>query len=155
MGKRGPAPTPTALRLVRGETRPSRVNRNEPKPPLAEPVEVPEYLDADAQKVWQRLAPSLKARGVLTPWDVDLFGAYCTAVVHHRRAVRLVNETAVALKSEAGVVKHPAMQIVRDQAQLMTTIGSRFGLTPSDRSSISLEPEEHDHGEGSAAAILD
>lgn len=131
------------------------MNRNEPKAPVAEPVAVPEYLDTDARAVWHRLAPSLIARGVLTAWDADLFGAYCTAVVHHRRAARLVNETAVALKTADGVVKHPAMQIVRDQAQLMTTIGGRFGLTPSDRSSISLEPEESDHGEGSAAAILD
>lgn len=91
---------------------------------------------------------------MLTAWDVDLFGAYCTAVVHHRRAVRLVNETNVALKGPDGVVKHPAMQIVRDQAQLMTTIGGRFGLTPSDRSSIAVEPEGDPDGQ-SAASILD
>lgn len=154
MGKRGPAPTPTNLRLLRGESRPSRVNKHEPKAPLAARVEPPDYLDVDARKVWDRLAPSLVQRGVLTAWDVDLFGAYCTAVVHHRRAVRLVNETAVALKGPDGVVKHPAMQIVRDQAQLMTTIGGRFGLTPSDRSSISLEPQEQPDGPA-AASILD
>ena len=32
MGRRGPAPTPTKLKLLRGETRPSRINRAEPKP---------------------------------------------------------------------------------------------------------------------------
>ena len=154
MGKRGPAPQPTNLRLLRGETRPSRVNRNEPKPPLPARVEAPDYLDADARIVWDRLAPSLITRGVLTAWDIDLFAAYCTAVVHHRPAVRLVNESAVLIKTPDGVSKHPAMQVVRDQAQLMTTIGGRFGLTPSDRSSIAVEPEERTDGP-SAASILD
>jgi hypothetical protein len=30
MGRRGPAPTPTGMKLRQGETRPSRVNRMEP-----------------------------------------------------------------------------------------------------------------------------
>jgi P27 family predicted phage terminase small subunit len=129
------------------------VNRNEPQPPLVAAVEAPDYLDADARKVWDRLAPSLVLRGVLTAWDVDLFGAYCTAVVHHRRAVQLVNATNPLLKRPDGPVKHPGMQVIRDQVTLMTAIGGRFGLTPSDRSSISLPEQEH--GSGSAAAILD
>ena len=128
------------------------MNHNEPKAPVAGQVLPPDYLDADAREVWARLAPTLTSRGVLTAWDVDLFAAYCTAVVHHRRAVRSVNDTNVLLKTPAGAVKHPAMQVVRDQATLMTTIGGRFGLTPSDRSSISL-PAEEDHGR--AASILD
>lgn len=153
MGKRGPAPTPTNLRLLRGETRPSRVNRNEPKPPVDEIVVPPTYLDADARAVWARLAPSLHARGVLTAWDADLFGTFCTAVVHHRRAVELVNQANVLLKTPSGVTKHPAMQIIRDQAAIMTTVGGRFGLTPSDRSSLALPQEGSGHA--AALAILD
>jgi P27 family predicted phage terminase small subunit len=158
MGKRGPAPQPTALKLVRGETRPSRVNKNEPKPPLAAKVEPPEYLDEEALDVWAQLAPSMIARGVLTAWDVNQFAAYCAAVVHHRRAVKIVNLQGVMRLGggeDAVEVKHPAMQIVRDQAQLMVTLGGRFGLTPSDRSSISLEPEEPHGHQGAAQAILD
>ena len=129
------------------------MNRNEPKPPLAAPVAPPDYLDADARTVWDRLAPSLVTQGVLTAWDADLFGAYCTAVVHHRRAVRFVNETAPLLKSPDGIVKHPGMQVVRDQATLMVTLGGRFGLTPSDRAGIAMPPVEAGHGQ--AASILD
>ena len=152
MGKRGPKPTPTNLKLVRGETRPSRVNRNEPKAPQHTAIVPPDYLDADALAVWERLAPSLHTRGVLTPWDLDLFASFCTAVVHHRRAVEKVNAADVLIDTTNGPVKHPALQVVRDQAALMTTIGARFGLTPSDRSTITLPPEEN---HGAAAAILD
>jgi len=139
MGRRGPAKTPTALAVVRGETRPSRVNLNAPTAPPTRPYP-PDYLDDDALAVWQRLAPSLEARGVLTVWDTDAFGAFCTAVVHHRRAVAMVNRTNVVLgRTQGSLTKHPAMQVIRDQAALMVTLGGRFGLTPSDRSQIRLE----------------
>jgi P27 family predicted phage terminase small subunit len=146
MARPGPRPAPAHLKLLRGETRPSRVNRNEPKAPVAGPVVAPDYLDADARAVWARLAPTLTARGLLTEWDVDLFAAFCTAVVHHRRAVQLVNSTAVTVRTQNGlVVRHPAMAVVRSQAALVTSLGARFGLSPSDRASISLAPEEVDH----------
>lgn len=146
MGKRGPAKTPTALAVARGETRPSRVNHDAPDPP-SDRAEPPEYLDLDALGVWHRLAPSLEARGILTAWDADVFAAYCTAVVHHRRAVKAVNSTNVMLGRGATLHKHPALQVVRDQAALIVTLGGRFGLTPSDRSQIRLEaPAGSDDG---------
>ena len=38
MGRRGPAPTPTKVKRLRGETRPSRLNLHEPSP-VARPAE--------------------------------------------------------------------------------------------------------------------
>ena len=145
MGKRGPAKTPAALAVARGETRPSRVNLNAPDAPAGAPTP-PEYLDLDALGVWHRLAPSLVARGILTPWDVDAFGAFCTAVVHHRRAVVAVNTAGVIIGRGDKAHKNPALQVVRDQAALLVTLGGRFGLTPSDRSSIRL-PEAPQDGD--------
>jgi P27 family predicted phage terminase small subunit len=145
MGKRGPAKTPPALAVARGETRPSRVNLNAPDPPAGS-VSPPEYLDLDALGVWRRLAPSLEVRGILTRWDVDAFAAYCTAVVHHRRAVDAVNRAGIIVGRGAQAHKHPALQVVRDQAALLVTLGGRFGLTPSDRSSIKL-PEAPQDGD--------
>lgn len=145
MGKRGPAKTPTNLAVVRGETRPSRVNHNEPTPPTTLP-EPPEYLDLDALGVWRRLAPSLHTRGVLTAWDVDAFAAFCTAVVMHRRAVELVNREGAVIRNGSVRAKHPGMQVIRDQAAMMVTLGGRFGLTPADRANIRLDDEEAGDG---------
>ena len=136
MGKRGPASTPSHMKLVRGETRPSRVNYDEPVAPQGADLDPPDYLDADARGVWERLAPTLQSRGVLTAWDVDAFGAFCTAVVHHRRAAKLVNDTQVLIVNGDTVRKHPGMQVIRDQASLIVSLGGRFGLNPSDRSQI-------------------
>lgn len=147
MGARGPAKQPAALAVLRGETRPSRVNLNAPTPPPVR-AEPPEYLDLDALGVWRRLAPSLEARGILTVWDVDAFAAFCTAVVYHRRAVVEVNKAGLLLGRNATLRKHPALQIVRDQAALLITLGGRFGLTPADRSSIRLDEEGPSNGDG-------
>lgn len=137
MGKRGPAPTPTALRLLKGG-HPERVNRREPKP-TPTPIEAPEYLDDDARAIWDRLVPDLVTKAGLSHWDVPALAVLCTAVVHHRRAVELVNSTGILIKpggGHGGVVKHPAMQIIRDQAAIIRAYAQEFGLTPSARSEL-------------------
>ena len=48
MGRRGPAPTPTKVKRLRGETRPSRLNHAEPLPHPALP-RMPADMDA-----WRR-----------------------------------------------------------------------------------------------------
>ncbi len=113
----------------------------------------PEYLDLDALGVWARLAPTLQARGLLTVWDVDAFAAYCTAVVHHRRAAQLVNDEGLMVSGRSRLHhKHPALQVVRDQAALMVTLGGRFGLNPSDRAGL-RDPNEGGAPDG--GGILD
>lgn len=134
MGKRGPAPAPTRLRLLRGD----RVSTSEPIPSDA-PVEPPDWLDADALAVWQRLSPDLVRHGVLTAWDVDTFATFCCAVVLHRRAVAAVNDSSVVLEARRGdgdVRKHPALQIVRDQAAIVRAFAGEFGLTPVARTRL-------------------
>lgn len=100
--------------------------------------DAPDYLDDDARAVWVRVAPPLIERGTLVEHESDLFAAYCTAVVHHRRAADLVNRSNVLLKNSAGAVKHPAMQVLRDQAAVMASLAKRWQLdvepeqTPAD-----------------------
>ncbi len=140
-GKGGRPARPTALKVLEGE-RPSRIAKNEPKPdPTSEVPVAPEWLAADSRGVWDRLAPLLHDKGVLTPWDEDAFGAYCEAVVHHRDACRVVDRDGVTVRGERGLVKNPALQVVRDNAQLLRGFAQEFGLTPSSRSGIELRED--------------
>jgi P27 family predicted phage terminase small subunit len=138
-GKRGRPRTPTSLKLLHGEKRPSRLPSGEPVPPTL-PVEPPAYLDEDARCEWERLAAILKPMGLLTAADVDHLGVLCTAIVHHRRAVELVNRTYPVIAGQRGqeARRHPAMQVIRDQAGLIASYGARFGLSPSDRASLGV-----------------
>ena len=93
MGARGKAPTPTKLRLLHGETRPSRINYNEPQPASMEP-ECPDYFTPDAREVWDRVVVQLRAMDLLAAADQDMLAAYCQAVAKYQKAVRMIESFA-------------------------------------------------------------
>lgn len=146
MGKRGPAPSPTSLRVLRGD-REDRINRNEPRPGEGE-VRCPSWLSVKAKRVWRRLAPELVATGVLTSWDVDVFADLCELVVVNQAAMGDVAEHGTAITvvdrelADGTVVfrvtKNPNWQVARESTALLVTLGGRFGLTPSDRSQLKV-----------------
>lgn len=142
-------PCPTNVRVLHGE-RGTRVQTSEPVSPTGEVV-APEWLDETALAVWNRLAPSLRSRGVLTAWDVDTFAVLCDAIARHRQAAALVAKAGVLVRGKDNrTVKNPAAQLVRDYAGIVTSYGGRFGLTPADRAQLAIEPD----GERGAERLL-
>lgn len=67
MGLRGPAPKPTALRIIEGNLGHRPLNQREPKPLVGEP-DVPAHLSRDAKKEWRRLVPILLAMRGKSSW---------------------------------------------------------------------------------------
>jgi P27 family predicted phage terminase small subunit len=86
------------------------------------------------------MAPELHRRGLLTEWDREAFIVLCEAVAQHKQACELVSGTNVLIKGyRSQLVKNPALQVVRDTSQTIRAYAQEFGLTPSARSSISIE----------------
>ena len=147
MGKRGPAANPTQLKLLQG-VRPSRINDAEPIPAKTD-VAAPEWLPDDAREVWAALAPDLIAKNILTSWDIDTFADVCALIVVNRQALADVNRNGATVTTLDRVLsdgtkvyrlqRNPAWQIVHQSAQLLVTLGGRFGLNPSDRASLRVE----------------
>lgn len=136
MGQRGPTSMPTRLKIIRGETRPSRVNYDEPMP-TALHLQVPEDLSADAREVWVAVVQAVHHTGVLTSADVDTLRLYCEAVVRYRSAEDMLVKTGPLIKGRNGeFVKNPLHQIVRDNALLMRALARELGLTPAARSGL-------------------
>ena len=134
MGRRGPAPTPTKLRLLRGESRPSQVNRHEPEPLAGAPAP-PADLDPAARVVWQRVLHD-QAAGVITGADTDIFRLFCEAVVRYRGSEALLHRSGplVVDRHHGGaLMKNPLHQIVRDNATLVRALAGELGLTPAAR----------------------
>jgi P27 family predicted phage terminase small subunit len=149
MGKRGPAPKPTVLRVLHGD-RKDRINQGEPQPSGGEVVPT-EELEGAARRAWDRIAPDLVRQGVLTAWDAQAFTTYCQMIAHYQEASRCLEAEGMTARGAAGgVIKSPYWQIMRDAVAVMTTIGGRFGLTPSDRAQLSLG----DKGEQPNADLL-
>jgi len=135
MGRRGPAPTPTRLKVLRG-AQPCRINANEPKPLLSLVIERPEYLSDVAAAEWDHVAPHLTVMGVLTDADLAGLAVYCEAVARWRRLVELVNASPPVVGRDGRMVKNPVYAQVRDAAAEVRVWAREFGLTPSARAGI-------------------
>ena len=101
----------------------------------------PVKLPADAQAVWNRLAPDLIQRRVLTPWDVDLFSVFCRSVAFYNRAAAEVEKSGLSAQGSTGnQVVSPALRVMVMMSDMMRSVGQRFGLTPGDRATLKVEP---------------
>lgn len=96
---------------------------------------VPPALTKPGREMWDLLAPDMIRTGVLTSWDVPIFGEFCEALILAKIA-RLT-----AMKEAAGqIVPIPGgVSAITGWLKAMTVINSlsgRFGMTPSDRARL-------------------
>jgi phage terminase small subunit len=115
-----PARKPTALKVLSGTLRPSRVNVNEPQPPPG--AKPPPWLPrgGPARKAWNRLAPELTAVGVLKSTDADALALVCMAMAEYQEAIT----DPVGWRRSDAAAKRLAV-LLRD-----------FGLTPATRGRV-------------------
>lgn len=145
MGRRGPQPKPTNLRLLHGD-RKDRINSAEPQPHEGLPV-CPEGTTPGVRDIWDYTLGELAHMRLATPADRDALLAYCEAVWTHRRVSELLGKSSVLIKGmHGGLVRNPAIQIQRDAAMVMRAYAQEFGLTPAARSQISLVKPEASSG---------
>ena len=138
---KGRKPTPTALRLLRGNPRKRPVNAREPQPTrVPEDLAPPEWLDDAAKLEWRRLAPMLARLGVLTETDGDALAAYCEAWTTWKQATQKIRQFGMVVKAnKAGVelpVISPYVKIAERALQSMRAFLVEFGMTPSSRARI-------------------
>jgi P27 family predicted phage terminase small subunit len=138
MGKRGPRPKPTALKVLEGRGSRRELDR-EPRPtPLA--PDPPAFLEGRALEVWHELAPELERMGLLTAVDAAPLAAYSVAVAMHEAASAELLRDGPTVAGARGRerVKHPAAQVARDSAGMIARFGAALGLDPASRASIRL-----------------
>jgi len=158
MGKRGPRPTPTKLKILRGNPGCRPLNKNEPQPP-ASGVTMPAHLGPVAQARWGELLPIVQAMRVMTDADVEALARYCDTYewwLAVRAKLRAEGDTYPIL-NDGGEVKYiaqrPEVSIAHKLATQLRQLEQDFGLNPSARTSLQVEPEKP-AGNDEAAAIL-
>lgn len=135
MGKRGPAPKPSAQKKLEGTYREDRATANEFTPPAGAP-HMPSWLNARAQCVWREMVPLLEP--VLTLADGPALAAYCASYALMVEAQAILDAEGLYRDGR----KHAMFQVVRDCAALCLQYGARFGLTPSDRTRLPVPAPE-------------
>jgi P27 family predicted phage terminase small subunit len=143
MGGKGFPAAPTKVKLLRGETRPCRVNYHEPLPPDGLPT-MPTDMTVEAKVVWRRVIRNVGQTGIIRAVDLDVLRCYCEAVARYVQAARLYS--GPLLKTRGGPVKNPLHQIVREDSEAIRQFARELGLSPSARSALTAmnEPEEGD-----------
>lgn len=151
MGRRGPAPKPTALKVLQGNPGKRRLNANEPKPQEGIP-RCPAWLDDEAKTAWKRIVPQLRDMGVLTLIDADALTNYCDTWSRWKKAVLFIqkNGEVFVQKDDSGAVKYiqqlPQVAIARNLLAVLNRYQQEFGLTPAARSRLTITEKDDSPG---------
>jgi P27 family predicted phage terminase small subunit len=136
MGRRGPPPTPTKLKMLRGNPGKRPLNAAEPEPDPTPPA-CPEWLDDIARAKWEALAPELTRLGLLTSVDGDAFAAYCQAFAELQIATEALKSEDRYFTTDKGyMMPHPAVAMQRSALENLKKYSALFGLDPSSRSRL-------------------
>lgn len=150
MGRRGPAPAPTNLVVLRGGKTSTAKRPPEPKPKPLVDVKPPAGLSSDAEKLWRSLAPELARVGLLTLADVPTFESLCelyAIVVACRRSVRKGRGYTVTTKDRTHggeLRRHPSLLTLKQYEDSFRAAAKEFGLTPSARVGLPAPADDAD-----------
>lgn len=161
MGRRGPPPKPTALKILAGNPGKRPLNPREPQPSAQAP-RCPAWLSKEAKREWRRIVPELEAMRVLTRVDGDALTAYSQTYARWRAAEEfLVQHGEVyPLRDESGKVRcmqqFPQVSIARNLLLVLRAYQQEFGLTPAARTRVQAIPLplELDSREATIAALV-
>lgn len=155
MGRRGPPPKPTILKLAGGNPGKRPLNGAEPIPPSGAP-EVPAFVAADQKclALWKSLVPQLAAVHLARRIDGLTLGRYCELFVRWIEDAEFVrkNGSTYAVRGQPttkspqgkvlGFKEYPQSASLRKLHQSLLSIEREFGLTPAARTRIRLENEK-------------
>lgn len=135
MGARGPIPSPSSARRLRGERRPSRLKRAaEPIGGATEAPAMPRGLSKPAQRVWRKVVPDLAARGLINELDTVILQSYCAAVAELEAAERVLATEGAAYTSPRGAIRQrPEVIIVLMLRKQVIELGNQLGMSPAAR----------------------
>jgi P27 family predicted phage terminase small subunit len=158
MGKRGPAPKPTAIRRLEGNPSHRPLPTNEPMYPSVIPRK-PKKLSTSAKTIWDELVAEMANIGILSSVDGRALASLCEDEALLENAYQGIWSMARSLKKEAKAQgkKIPSGEIVvlmamkngRMAMNALHHLSTRviierreFGLTPSARTRIMVDPDE-------------
>jgi P27 family predicted phage terminase small subunit len=146
MGRRGPPPQPTALRILRGNPGNRPLNDDEPQSPC-DAIDPPPYLQGLSLEKWHDVVKKLSDMSLMTNADVDVVARYCVLFERYQKYLDQVRRglDVIVMRDESGRVRYmqvaPASSILAKLEEQMLRIEREFGFTPASRSEIHNTPK--------------
>jgi P27 family predicted phage terminase small subunit len=143
---RGRKPTPTAIKVLRGNPGHRPMNADEPQLPAVNteafdtpPMEVADDVAASAE--WTRLAPMLRLARQLSVAERASLIALCQQWSRYLEANRKAEAAGMVIKSPSGYpMPNPYLGIANKALTHCTKLWAELGLTPSSRSRVAAMP---------------
>jgi P27 family predicted phage terminase small subunit len=133
----GRKPTPTRLRVLRGNPGRRPLNPAEPAPARGVP-EPPEWLNLLELEAWDTLTAALEPMGVVTISDGPALTALAVAWADWRQARAVLDLEEHYPEAGDGLRKHPAAGVASEAWRRVASMLAEFGLTPSARSRLEV-----------------
>lgn len=147
MSVRGRKPTPTHLRLIRGDKGKAASKSREPKP-VGALRHCPEWFSIPQKAAWAYAIEHAPA-GLLRMLDRDALAVWVVAQDLWRQAVQAQEKIdagkalPLLTKTPNGMAQQsPYVGIISKQSQIMLKASAELGFTPSSRSRIQVDPED-------------
>jgi P27 family predicted phage terminase small subunit len=167
MGRRGPPKKPTALKVLQGlPGGKHKLNPAEPKPKKVKAPEPQFELSPRAAKLFKKVSAMLTRDEILTDVDLLALTRYADTLDKWLLAKEILDEDGftftvyenptledLAREQETGeklertvryVAQRPEVAIYRGLGSELLRLENNFGLTPSARSAVSVNPKKKD-----------
>lgn len=126
---------PTHLKLLEGNPGKRAINHTEPVPEF-DLIDAPPDLTEGAKRAWEYIIVS-SPKGMLKTLDLGQLKLWVVAFDIYNSAYAAVKNGGLVVLSDTGKpMKNPYLQIMDQQAAIMTTCADRLGFTPTARSKI-------------------
>ena len=148
MGKRGPAPKPSALKKLAGNPG-NRPIKDEPTLGGDKPA-CPSWLPQPAKSEWRYIVPKLEEMGLLEKTDRAALVGYVLTYWLLRDSVEHLDQEHIVKVYEThngNYQQHPRISVINKQLEMMLRYMKEFGMTPSSRSQFSVAEPEKDPAE--------
>lgn len=134
----GRHPTPTRLKVIRGNPGQRPLNEQEPDAPPAD-LTPPAGLDERGLEVWTEMAPLLHRMGVFTQADRLLLTRYCLLQEQFSHVVKHVRENGMTQLTQTGYSQLTAEgALFKSLPAELLRIEQQFGMTPASRSTLKV-----------------
>lgn len=141
----GPAPKPTALKVLTGNPGKRPLNMAEPRPAPGIPS-CPSWLSLEARREWRRITPELSRLGLLSGVDRAALAGYCQCWARWAEAEKTLTEKGMSVEIQRedkdgnlytyGITARPEVAAALKEAAMMKAFLVEFGLTPASRTRI-------------------
>lgn len=140
MGKRGPAGKPLSLLKLEGRFREGEHGHRESQPIAHGTPVKPEGMSAEASAEWDQLLPKLMKSGLVGDLDAGMLQLCCETFV-----------AAVKARDEMAGGESSARRDYVSLTQLYLQCATKLGLSPLDRSRITLDKPKDETPAGLSA----